>query len=333
MKKLLAILLVLATLISLVGCGAEKAPEGYMSVSRKDEIFNLYVPKSWKDNSKSGVSGASLESDGLVVSASTQAVEGRDLPLSEYVTLVTSNYEKTLLGFAMDSEPKETVLGSFPAISFTYTATSEKKTVKFQCVIVKTKGAFTTVTCCAPEESFAKFAGEFEGILSVFTFRDAAGSEEDLFVFEDENTPDGFQLASGSEYEFRFYVPKTWKVDTKADIPTAVYSTSDFSNVTLNSFAVSGQIKNGEEYWNAFKENYEYDIVEGNIMDKLRMGGYPAMSVEYVTHIGGNEYHVRQVFINTYSMIYIMTYTSDAERYDTHMRDVDRMIQAFEFKK
>ena len=58
MKKLLIILMVLATLLGVVACSPSDTPDGYTLVSREDEIFNLYVPSSWQDNSESGISGA-----------------------------------------------------------------------------------------------------------------------------------------------------------------------------------------------------------------------------------------------------------------------------------
>ena len=332
MKKLLMILLALTMVMGMVACGGEKAPDGYMSATCEGEIFSLYVPQSWKDNSKSGLSSASLDNEGVMVSAFTKTYEETDLPLAEYVELTIAGFESTLKEFNIVTEAKETVLASFPAVSFEYTVVSEEKAVKFRCIVAKTENAFTTLLFCAAEDVFGNFTEDFDGIAEVFTFHKEAGSAENLFVFKDEYTPDGFQLASGSQYEFRFFVPETWTVNTKADIPTAIFSATDLSNVTLNSFAVSGKITCGQEYWDSFVESYDYDIVDLEIKNKMRMGGYEAMSVEYVTHIGSSEYHIRQVFISTYTMVYILTYTSDAEHYSTHMRDVDKMIQEFEFK-
>ena len=55
MKRLLTALLALIMILGLVSCGtSSEVPDDYMLVSQSNEIFNLYVPKSWQSNTDSG---------------------------------------------------------------------------------------------------------------------------------------------------------------------------------------------------------------------------------------------------------------------------------------
>ena len=119
MKKILVALLALLMLLGVVGCGSEKVPEGYMSVSRDNEIFNLYVPKTWQDNSASGISGAYYaQGSGIIVSATTQKSGTTTVGLSQYVEAVLESYADTLTEFTLLSEAKETTLDGCAALTF-----------------------------------------------------------------------------------------------------------------------------------------------------------------------------------------------------------------------
>ena len=334
MKKILVALLAILMLLGVVGCGSEKVPEGYMSVSRDNEIFNLYVPKTWQDNSASGISSAYYAlGSGIIVSATTQKSGTTTVGLSQFVEAVLESYAETLKEFTLLSEAKETTLGGCAALTFEYSAKLSDKVTKFRSIIVKNENTYTTLTYSAPEAEFERMLSDFDGIVKYFSFRDFEVETDEPFIYEDEYTPEGYQLASRSKYEYRFFVPKTWKVDTWADVPTAVYSYQNLSNVSLSSFAVTAEIKTGEQYWNAFAENFGEGLTISSTDANVKMGGFDAYAVEFITKIAGLEYYNKQVFITTSNMIYIFTYTSDAEHYDLYLDDVNSMIEVFEFKK
>lgn len=335
MKKLITALLALLMLVGLIGCSSEKVPDGYMLVSRDNEIFNLYVPKTWQNNSASGISGAYYaQGSGIIVSATTQKSGTTTVGLVQYVNAVLESYGETLTEFALLSEAKETKLDGYAALTFDYSAKLKNDAVtKFRAVIVKNENTFTTLTYSAPEAEFDRMLVDFDGIVENFSFRKFEVETDEPFIFEDEHTPEGYQLASRSKYEFRFFVPKTWTVDTWADVPTATYSDFILSNVSLTSFAVTSEIKTGQQYWDAFAKNFGQGLTVRSTDANVKMGGFDALAVEFVSEIAGLEYYNKQVFITTSNMIYIFTYTSDAEHYDLYLDDVNAMIEVFEFKK
>lgn len=334
MKKILAALLVLVMLVGTVACSSDKTPEGYMLVSLEDEIFNLYVPQTWQNNVSSGVSSAYYaQGSGIIVSAMSQKTGTTGIQLSDYIATVIESYETTLVDYEQVTEPTTTTLDSFAAYTFDYKAKVGENTVRFRCIIAKNENVFTTLTYCAPEAEFDKLLPDFDGIVDVFTFREFEVETDPPFIFRDEHTPDGYKMASASQYEFRFFVPDSWSVDVGAAIPSAYYSATELSNVSLNSFMAMDSIKSGKQYWEAFKANYDYNLTEISVNENLKMGGFNAYAVEYTSEIAGFDYHVKQVFITTSTMIYIFTYTSDAEHYALHLDDVNAMIEVFEFKK
>ena len=334
MKKILAALLVLVMLVGTVACSSDGTPDGYMLVSLEDEIFNLYVPQTWQNNASSGVSSAYYaQGSGIIVSAISQKSGTTGIQLSDYIAAAIESYEDTLIDYEQITEPKATTLGAMAAYTFDYKAKVSEDIVRFRCVIAKNENMFTTLTYCAPEAEFEQLLSDFDGIVAAFTFRDFEVETDPPFIFRDEHTPDGYKMASASQYEFRFFVPDSWKVNVRAAIPSAYYSATELSNVSLNSFMVAESIKNGKQYWEAFEANYDYDLTVISVDEDLKMGGFDAFAVEYTTEIGNLDYHIKQVFMTTSTMIYIFTYTSDAENYALHLDDVNAMIEVFEFKK
>jgi len=335
MKKLILLFLVITTLLCTVACSPSKDPEGYALVSREDEIFNLYAPKSWQDNSESGISGAyySLGS-AVMVSASTKTVAEDNITLDEYLDVILQSYEATLADFKLVAEPVATTLGSYAAYCFDYSMTSEKIEIRFRCTVAKTANHFTVLSCCAPADEFDKNIEVFEEIASHFTFRDIAEETEteEQFILVDEHTPDGFHLASRSELEYRLFVPDSWIVDTKSSIPSARVALTDVSNISMMSIVRQQSIIDGKSYWESFKANYDYDLVEIATDENAKLGKYTAFAVEYKTDIMGLKYHSKQVFLTSSDIIYVFTYTSDEEHYELHLDDVNTIISMFEFK-
>ena len=267
MKRILTALLVLLLLVSAVACSAEKEiPDGYFSVSLSDEIFDLYVPGTWQNNSSSSISSAIYSQGSAVyVSAYSQMAETTKIVLADYVDAMIESYEEQFSDFEVTSEVKDTTLDSFAAQTFDYKMKVNDKTMLLRNIVAKNENMFTTLTYCAPEADFETHLADFESMVLYFTFREF---EVETFVLEDEHTPDGFLMASGDKYEFRFFVPDTWKVDMYSAIPRAYYSDIELSNVSLTSFAVTDTIKTGKDYWNSFKTIYERDYVLSVISDR-----------------------------------------------------------------
>lgn len=335
MKKLLMILLVLAMLMSTVACSSG-APDGYTSVSREDEIFDLYVPSSWQDNSASGISSAYSSLGSAVMASATTQYVADDITLDEYLEAVLQSYESTLPGFKKLSEPAATTLGSFAAYRFDYQIKSNELTTSFRCTVAKNENYFTILSCCAPEADFADNAETFDEIASNFAFRELPKEPEteteEPFIFVDEHTPEGFHLASHSKLEYRLFVPNTWIIDTKSGMPSAKASNTELSHISMTTIVRRDGITNGKEYWEMFKKNYEFELTEIATDENAKLGEYTAFAVEYTNNILGLKYHNKQVMLTTSDIIYVLTFTADDSSYDKYLSDFDTIASMFEFK-
>lgn len=344
MKKIISAILLTAMLLTcLVGC-ADTAPKGYQLVSGEDEIFELYAPKTWVNNMASGLAGAyySLE-DNIVVSAKTIR-DAKNYTLGEFMTLAIESYE-SMDGYELVSSYESIILGGQPAYVMEYKAAVKEKgendavnevVYKFKSLIVKYEATLTMLVYSAPEAYYDTAINDFDGIIANFVFKsfeDGEIEKDDFTVLVDENTPEGFQLASKDKYEFRFYVPLTWTVQRRTYNPSAYFATDDLSNVKLSSKVMSGEIVDGESYWNEYVETASYEITDIVVDENAKMGGYDAYAVEYMAILSGLRYMVKQVFLPVGNMLYIFTYTSDRVHYDRHLDDVNSMIELFEFKK
>ena len=330
-------------LFCVVSC--QSSDDGYVIASAADEIFELRIPGNWQNNLKNGVSGgyssggtSSIGSGVMANAATFEAAEGTTL--AEYVETLIAEYDASLFAFKVLREPTEASLGEHPALSFDYKmkwqdkATDEETVLKFRCTVAQKPNTcvFAVLSCCAPEDIFDMRTEEFDQIARYFSFREDSEIKTDA-ALKDKDTPVGYLLASGNQYEFRFFVPDTWIVDTTGEVPCAKFSETDPSNVSLTSFRITQQIANGADYWEVVKKSYPEDLNVISVDDEAKMGGYPALSVEYVLSSGGKDFHVKQSFLSTSSMIYIFTYTADEAHYAEHMADVDSMLSMFEFKR
>ena len=345
MEKIISAILLLSMLLTcLVACGADNAPQGYQLVSGEDEIFELYAPKTWVSNLASGVSGAyySLQ-DNIVVSAKTIR-NATNYTLGEFMTLAIESFE-AMDGYELVSSYESTMLGGEPAYVMEYKATIKEKDengavkdviYKFRSIIVKFEATLTMLVYSAPVDKFDTAIADFDGIVASFAFKSFGDGEietDDFTVLVDENTPDGYQIASKDKYEFRFYVPLTWTVQRRTYNPTAYFTKNDLSNVSISSKVMVDGVVDGATYWEYYTETTSFKLSDIVIDENAKMGGYDAYAVEYLATASGFKYMIKQVFLPVGNMIYIFTYTSDRIHYDKHIDDVNAMIELFEFKK
>ncbi len=337
MKKIIfAALIIFVLLCTLVACGEKtEAPEGFQLVSAEEEIFNLYAPKSWNSNLSSGISGAYYSLENKVLVSAKTIRNAPNYTLGEFMAMAIESYEG-MEGYELVSDVSNAVLGGKEAYSMEYKATVSGVVYKFKVVNVKYEATFTNLIYSAPEEFYELGLADFDQMIAKFEFKTFSEGEietDEPFTLVDENTPEGYQIASKDKYEYRLYVPLTWTVQRRSYNPSAYYSTTDLSNVSLMTFVRTEKITDGKAYWDNYAENCDYELSDIVINEDAKMGEYPAMDVEYTVTISGIAYKMKQVFLTTNDMIYIFTYTSNELNFDKHIADVNKMVEMFEFKK
>ena len=335
MKKLIAVLLLLVMVFGVVSCGEKVTPpSGFQLASVENAPFYLYVPNSWTSNVASGISSAyCVAGNRVLVSAfAQQADESTSLEL--YTAKTLESFQRTLEGFELVSKNfEETTLGSYSAYCFDYKAISDNTDMKFRTYVSKYDEGFTVLTYSAAEEVFSKFETDFNEIVAKFTFKVENKNNESPKVIEPvQEEIDGWQLASGEEYEFEFFVPKSWTVDKESEFPVATCSSEagDNSNVTVMSYVLTEPMT-AKDYWEKTKSELSYDYEVLAIDENAKLGGLSALSVEYKTGLVDMMYHIKQVFCATSNMVYVFTYTSNETFYEKHLNSVDAMLNMFVF--
>lgn len=328
MKRIVCLLLVALMMVGIVACGSS-VPSNYQKISFEKDPFDLYVPKTWTDNSASGMASAYYSGDKkiMVSGASTLAVQGETL--KQYVERIDKEHAEVLPKYERKGEITETTLGGNVAYRLEYFAEVNGELMSFASVFSAYDVYVVNLTYCAISTHYADRLEDFENIISYFTFKQPVVTPP----VEDENG-DEYVLASHEKNVFNFYVPSTWSLTSTGAIAGAYYysANGDKSNVTLMEYASSYEIKSAKDYWEAFQKQYEQPLEIISTDENAKLGKYDAFGVEYKTSMNDGNYKIKQVFLASDKIIYIFTYTSTDEFYDAHLDEVAKMVEMFEFK-
>lgn len=327
MKRLICILLSLVMLLPLVACASD-VPSDYQLVSLERDPFNLYVPKTWRDNSSSGMATAYYSGDHKIMVSGFSEKQASGETLSAFVNRMDKTYGEELENYEKRGEIKETTLGGNAAYRMEYYATLDGEAMNFCSVYALYDTYFVTVTYCALATFYADRMEDFEGILSHFTFKQPV-----ILPPATDGEGNEYVLASHEKNVFKFYVPASWTILDEGQIVGASVNLSngDRSNVTLMEYVSGNGIETAEQYWELYKE--QNDDIEVISTDKnVKLGKYDAFAAEYKTVMGETAYKVKQIFLATADVIYVMSYISTEEFYNAHLDEVAKMAEMFEFK-
>lgn len=337
MKKILSALLLACLLIGcLSSCAGKTAPDGFQLVSMEDDIFCLYVPKSWADNRSSGMASAyaSLEKN-VIVTAETIDAEGSSL--EDFVKRSENSYAQMddyELISSVDTKVADCDAHILAFDGSVKNTDGESRIYRIKVYLIKKDDNFAILTYSSPKEFYNEYIGVLDLIIGYFSFREGIEPSSEK---NDEDVPAGYQLASDDKYEYSLYVPDSWIVSRGGYNPTAYFSESDRSNVSMTvtfvDEALGGAYEYVSSYWESFKiQSPDGSIIGDPVIKNDKMGKYDAYSIEYAYSINGSDYMIKQAFLPVSGSIYIFTYTSDTENYADHLDEVNKMIEMFEFK-
>ena len=331
-KKITALLLALLLTLFAASCAADTdAPEDMYSATVAGEPFVLYVPNHWGSNTVSGISSAYyLPSEKITVTARYCTPSDEGLTLAAYVDSCVAGYAASLAGFALN-ERVDTVLANEAAIKITYKITENEK--EFTCfqISVLYNGDMISLHGYCPTERHELVREDFDNIIA--NFRLCEKSDPNGAEFVDKKTPDGMEIASAKQLEYRLYVPKAWICDAESGVSEAYYPESEKSNVTVTSYTPSQSVSL-QSYFTQCEVEYKTTLPEYERLSESErtVAGRSAYSYTYKTVVDGVELRIMQTLFAYDSMIYSFTYTARAELFDSHMADVEAMLNAFSFR-
>lgn len=151
--------------------------------------------------------------------------------------------------------------------------------------------------------------------------------------------PAGMQQASGDDMPFRMFVPTQWKVGSSDGAVTAY---SEDASVSFTQAFYSDLVKDGKnptltEYYESFLPSMRESIKELAFLteaeDLLIDGTFPAKKYIYTGTVGGVSCKFMQVVFYVEKDLYLFTFTSAADNYQTYEESVNKILSNLLFNE
>lgn len=334
---------------TLASCAEQSdTPDGYQLIAREGDSFRLYVPtQGWSPNTVGGVTGAffSLEQNASV--NVYVADDAGEMDVDEYWSYCNANFEKELDEYSYAGKSENVVLGGQPAKKYVYSAkmsivdggVKSDKTFKFLTVLCRYDGEMYIFVYSAPEEYYdmhiedVEGNADGEGMIPYFKFAEPYVAEGKEYP-DDVEVPDGMKLISTDELPYRFFVPENWMVNNGAEFSAAKFSDSDSSNVSLQMYMTDDESQTVDDYFAELEKRYKemFASYELESSEDIKMDGSDAKKYVYKIVVGGIEYKQMQAIVVRGAVFYTLTYTALPESFDSHIDDVNKMIESFDIR-
>ena len=355
-KKFVKIMsLVLAcvmVLVSLVSCN-DNTPDGYQLIACEGDEFRLYVPLSWQSSTKGGITSAIYSMDDNVTVSVYVADDAGELSIEEYWTLCNEKLSAELKDYSWSGKGEKTVLGGKAAYKYVYSAKATlidettgdagDVTYKYMQVMAQNAGKTYVLLYSAPEDKYDDHVEEIEGdadgagVIPYFVFAEAYHSDDNDKQYSDKVTaPEGMKLISTDERAYRFFVPVAWKVNVRTEATAAYIDEQDGrrTNVSVQMYMTGDESQTVEQYWEHCEKSYNEIFSSFTLIssEDVKMDGLSAKKYVYDVTSGAETYRQLQAIVKKGAMFYVVTYTASPEAFDSHLADVDKMIENFDIR-
>lgn len=329
-KKLIcALFCAVICMTALFGCAKDdKIPDGMFSSTIEGEPFILYVPDGWSDNCDSGISSAYYGLN-VIASARYYTPEDASTTLESFVEAHIDECKKSYDDFSFSR--KDSKLGKeTPAIRIEYDfdsgSSSKTKAIQY---FGEYNGDVIMLSFYCASDTFEEYAEAFEQIRNEFVLREKTEVNE---IVTDKKTPDGMKLASG-KVQYRFYVPQSWHTNTSDGLSSAYFPESGKPNVSVTTYSPDEDLS-AEKYFELCEIEYKKTISGYELVEKSERTVHDrnAFSYTYKAVYGGTELKIMQTVFVYNDLVYSITYTAHADRFDAHIGDVMKMLDEFRLR-
>lgn len=178
---------------------------------------------------------------------------------------------------------------------------------------------------------------------------------------EDEEVPEGMQIASASGADFRLYVPTTWVVNVAYGVSGAYRDLTRQSTVSMTKYPITEAWSTALEALTAestenegngisaiaprlrwFFENECLRPVRETALDHAVTLDEPNCGTDildqteagrwcYSALVNGKTYRYQQLVTEREGAFYVFTFTAESEMYEQYLGDVEKMLDAFCF--
>lgn len=341
-KKILALFLCALMLLPIFSSCDKNGdiPDGMQSVTLEGEPFIFYVPQEWVDNRDSGISSAyySLEKS-IFASARYYPCDAQTQSegIAAYVDEIAeqNSKNKTLSGYTCDKDISATSLGGKDAkryeYSYNYGGVEANKTTVIQYYTFHGEDVIVLSIYIGTAHYNDEYVESFEKIRRAFTLGEKNVANDEVV---DKYTPDGMKKASDDDVQYACYVPKSWVTDLSDKLTYAYYPESGKPNITVTCFSPSDNIT-AEEYFTQCEMEYKTKLEDYELLGAASsrvVAERDALSYQYKAVYGGTEYKIMQTVLIYNGLAYSITYTARADAYDSHLADVETVLNNFRFR-
>ncbi len=344
-KRIISCLLAAVILLGAVAFTAcnkkdDGIPEGMKSVTIGGEPFILYVPEGWTDNRDSGISSAYYSMlDAVTVSARYYQKDNADITLDGYIDNAVASYANSYPSYDTVGRTTTKLGSSIDArrLEFTFDRTGDDgSTAKMTVIQYYTESGDSFILLsfyCLTSAISEEYSKMFEQIRANFVVKEP--DSEDETPVTDKYTPEGMKIASHEHNLFVFYVPLSWKCNMSDKMSEAYYPESGKPNVTVTSYVPYGENNTVEDYFLQCEEIYKKEINGYELISKAerKVAERKGYSYTYKAVYGEVEFRIMQTIVMYDEIAYSITYTARVDAFDSHLDDVNKMLDGFRFKK
>lgn len=319
-------------------------PEGMVDATPIGNRFAFFIPSGWTAESSTGVLQATVS---VYSSANVTAVAfPSERSLEEYWLASRDEIAaKFKDGFKVEefngAEGEKVLMDGAAALRYKYSGTYYTDVaVNQDMYMTKKDGYIYVLTYTAAASEYAAYTSEVASIVENFRFLTPAESTPTPPATDTEGAPEGMHNIAIADYNaYRFYIPTSWTVDMQTGITSAYVSDTDRSSVSLSCYYPSNaSVTSIETYWDALQKSYKALYTDYAVTDKpekdekpTKIAGLDGATYVFTGRNGGTDYRVMQVFFIRGSYIYTFTYTATEAAYESHLAEVNRIMEAITF--
>jgi len=149
----------------------------------------------------------------------------------------------------------------------------------------------------------------------------------------DDGAPAGMKLASTEIVDYSFYVPEDWIVDLSTGAVSAYVSEHDMTNVSMMAWNLEDVYMELPAWWEEYQSDFNLVFDEFEILSEENtiLGETAAMKYIYTASLAETQYKFMQVAAIRRGMVYLFTYTTVPDNFDTNLDSVNSILENFKF--
>lgn len=359
MRKILCLILAIATMISVLSLTSCKkgdgAPEGMQVLRAGAEYgYNIYVPEEWTVSNYGEIAAAYVSK---LDSTSITFVKAA-APEASLESYFDSEMAKFPFEVTVEKRAAETAFGNATAAyKYTYSYEYSGSNIGVMQIFVYNGNDFYIFTYTSGLKDkgdgvtyYESYLEKVESVISSFEFIEKSGE-----VTKPQYTTDdrGYILASDKKIcGFEMYVPSAYRVDYSSGMVSV--SRDDGSSINMSKATYTNVQK--ETYWEhrlgeikkladvtvdesgnevtTVKEIATLVEVTGEVFtdnDGMLSSVKWAYAFEYTYSLGGEVYHVYQVLVRDVMDGFVYTYTAKEANYATHIDEAKSILSEIKF--